>query len=353
MIMIVRASLAMFAVVAVVAPSAVAAADPLSFKLAGDVPAGKKPALSITANEPVSKLVLDVERDDGKHFKSEHPSLAKGATATLPIGDGAAGKASYKGTLSAQVAGGKRWTEELTFTTVVRGGPLKVTYDAEHLDLDKHVLQFKLSRPAASAELTVIGDDGSEIAKAQTQFKTDTGDWLAISWTQPDKARVMKLQLRVVASDGQATNVELVPWSVNVDHEDVNFSTDSAKIEASETAKLDASLARIQEVVKRSEKFVPMRLYIAGHTDTVGPNAKNRKLSLERALAIGAYFKKKGLAIPVVVAGFGEEVLRVKTGDNTDERANRRADYVLGPAAGAPPFKGPYLKVRAAWKQLK
>ena len=96
-----------------------------------------------------------------------------------------------------------------------------------------------------------------------------------------------------------------------------------------------------------------MRLYIAGHTDTVGPNAKNKKLSLDRALSIGAYFKQKGLAIPIVVAGFGEEVPKVKTKDNTDERANRRADYVLGPAAGTPPFKGPYLKVQAAWKQLK
>jgi hypothetical protein len=48
-----------------------------------------------------------------------------------------------------------------------------------------------------------------------------------------------------------------------------------------------------------------------------------------------------------------EEVLKVKTADNTDEEGNRRVDYVIGPAAGAPPFKGPYLKVKADWKQLK
>ena len=94
-------------------------------------------------------------------------------------------------------------------------------------------------------------------------------------------------------------------------------------------------------------------LVLAGHTDTVGPNAKNRKLSFDRALAIGSYLRKKRLAIPIPVAGFGEEVLKGKTADNTDERANRRADYVLGPAAGSPPFKGPYLKVKADWKQLK
>jgi outer membrane protein OmpA-like peptidoglycan-associated protein len=137
-----------------------------------------------------------------------------------------------------------------------------------------------------------------------------------------------------------------------VAHEDVNFRTDSAAIDPDETRKLDASLAQIDEIVKRAGRFMKLKLYIAGHTDTVGPPDKNRKLSLARAVAIGGYLRGKGLAIPIVVAGFGEDVPKVKTPDNTDERANRRADYVLGPAAGAPPFKGPYLKARAGWKPI-
>jgi len=331
----------------------VVAADPMTFSLAGDVQAGKKPQLSITANEKLTDIRVELERDDGKKFSLKHAGLTKGQSVALAIGDGAAGKSSWKGTLSAQVASGQRWNEDLTFDTIVRGGPLKVTYDADHLDLDKRTLQFKLSRQAASAEITAIGDDGSELGKGSTTFKSDSADWLSITWTQPASTNVMILKLRVVASDGAATNVELIPWSVNVDHQDVNFDTDSAKIKSTETAKLDASYAKIAEVIKRSQKFMQMRLYIAGHTDTVGPNAKNRKLSLDRAVAIGAYLKKKGIKIPISIAGFGEEVLKVKTADNTDEGANRRADYVIGPAAGSPPFKGPYLKVKADWKQLK
>jgi outer membrane protein OmpA-like peptidoglycan-associated protein len=332
----------------------VAAADPMSFNLAGDVQSGKKPQLTITASEKVTDIRIEIDRDDGKHFSAKHAGLAKGQTASFPIGDGAAGKASYKGTLSAVVASGQKWKEELIFDTLVRGGPLKVTYDADHLDLDKRELKFKLSRAAASAEITAIGEDGKELGTGSTTFSSQPSDgWFSITWTQPASTRVMMLKLRVVADDNQATKVELIPWSVNVEHEDVNFSTDSAKIEASETAKLDASVAKIIEVVKRGEKFMPMRLYIAGHTDTVGANAKNRKLSLDRALAIGSYLKKKGVKIPIAVAGFGEEVLKVKTADNADERANRRADYVIGPAKGAPPFKGAYLKVKADWKQLK
>lgn len=231
--------------------------------------------------------------------------------------------------------------------------PIHVVYDADHLDLARHVLQFKVSRRIAEASLVAIGDDGTQLGTGAAKFDAAASGWLSISWTQPADARVMKLELRVAAADGAATDVELVPWSVAIDHEDVTFPTDSATIEASETAKLDASLAKIDDVVKRTGKFMKLRLYVAGHTDTVGPSAKNRTLSLARAEAIGRYFREKGLQIPIVVAGFGEDVLKVKTPDNTDNRANRRADYVLGPAAGAPPFHGPYLKAHATWHGLR
>ncbi len=231
--------------------------------------------------------------------------------------------------------------------------PIKVAYDAEHLDLDKRELQFKLSRTADAATLVVIGDDGKDLAKAALDLKGKPANtWIPITWTQPSNSQAMILRLRVASEDGRATNVELIPWSVTVDHEDVNFPSDSAKLEASEVAKLDATLVKITEVVKKSDQFVKLRLYIAGHTDTVGPSPKNRKLSIDRAAAIGKYFRSKGLTIPIAFAGFGEEVLKAKTADNVDERINRRADYVLGPAAGAPPFKGAYLKVKVGWSQL-
>lgn len=331
-----------------------AAAQPVGFELRAEVGVGQKPALRVTAVQPVTALRVELDRDDGKHFTLRHPSLGKGKSVTLSIGDGAAGKATYTGTISAQLAGQKeRWSDALSFQTLVRA-PLKITYDAEHLDLDKRELQFKLSRPAASAELVVIGDDGKQLATGAATYQQPAPDaWLSITWKQPAGTRVMMLKLRVVAGDGIATNLELIPWSVTVDHEDVNFRTDSAVIEAAEHGKLDASLAKIHEIVKRSERFLKLRLYIAGHTDTVGGGAKNKRLSLDRARAIASYLRKQGLRLPISFAGFGEDVLKVRTADNTDERANRRVDYVLGPAAAPPPFRGPYLRVRAAWKQLR
>jgi outer membrane protein OmpA-like peptidoglycan-associated protein len=235
---------------------------------------------------------------------------------------------------------------------VASPAPIHVAYDTAHLDLDKHVLQFKPSRAVTEATLTAIGEDGSELGTGSATYTDAPTDWLAITWKQPPNTKVMMLKLRVAAADGAATNVQLVPWSVSVEHEDVNFKTDSAALEPDEAAKLDASLAKIKDVVAHAEKFMKVQLYIAGHTDTVGPSAKNRKLSFDRAVAIGKYFRSKGLAIAIAVAGFGEDVLKVPTPDNTDERANRRADYVVGPVGGQPPFGGAYLKAKATWKKL-
>jgi outer membrane protein OmpA-like peptidoglycan-associated protein len=230
---------------------------------------------------------------------------------------------------------------------------LHVAYDVDHLDLDKHVLQFKPSRAVTSADLVVIGDDGKELDHTSASFSdVQPGQWLAVSWKQPASAHVLKLQLRVTDSTGTGVRLELVPWSVTVDHEDVNFATDSAAIEDAEAKKLDASLTKIQDIVGTTGKYMKMTLYVAGHTDTVGPAAKNRKLSLSRAAAIAQYFRKHGLTIPIAFAGFGEDVLKVQTADETDEKANRRADYVLGPTGGTPPFRGSYLKVKASWKGL-
>lgn len=232
--------------------------------------------------------------------------------------------------------------------------PIHVGYDIDHLDLDHRVLQFKPSRPIREATLVVIGEDGEELGRGSASYDPPpAGAWWSITWTQPPDTRAMVLKLRVAAGDGVATNVELIPWSVSIQHEDVAFRTDSAAIDPNQRSKLDASLSRIAEVARVAGKFMHLTLYIAGHTDTVGPSAKNRKLSIDRAMAIGRYFRDKHIAMPIIVAGFGEDVLKVATADETNEPANRRADYVLGPAGGAPPFRGPYLKARASWQPLR
>ena len=98
------------------------------------------------------------------------------------------------------------------------------------------------------------------------------------------------LELRAVSKEGLAVQVKLTPWAVPVQHEDVVFETGKWEIRPSEEQKLDASFKKIVEKieeVRKNEPTAPVKLYIAGHTDTVGGSAENRTLSLHRARAIG------------------------------------------------------------------
>jgi outer membrane protein OmpA-like peptidoglycan-associated protein len=321
------------------------------YQLQGDVPLGKKPMIQLRATKAVATVRIELTRDDGKTFHLGTGKLAKDATVVLPIGDGASGKATYTGTLEIHFADRSASVDNLRFDTIVRP-PLTIGYDAGHLDLDARVLQFKPSRPVTHAELIAVADDGATLGTGAQDFTAATPDgWLAIPWTQPPSTKVMMLKLHAVAADGTATDVQLIPWSVTVAHDDVVFATDSAAIAPAEQPKLDASLETITATAARASKFMKVALYVAGHTDTVGPSAKNRKLSVARARAIAGDLRKHGLTLPIVYAGFGEDVPKIKTPDNTDEPANRRVDYVLGPV-GAPPFHGAYLAAHPAWQPL-
>ncbi len=269
---------------------------------------------------------------------------------TLPFGDGRAGKHKWKGTLVALFPDGNRFSTGLTFETA-SVGELHVKYSRDHLDLDGHTLEFQLSRPAAKAELTVFGDDGSELGSGEATFHNEPPDtWLRVPWTQKP-GNPMRLELHATDDNGTSVLVKLIPWSVSIPHLEVVFATGQSAVQPSEVPKLDASYTRIVEAVDKARKAdatIQVRLFIAGHTDTVGGSAENRKLSLDRALAIATWFRDRGLPLPIVYAGFGEDALKVKTPDNTDEQANRRADYIVGVEE---PLIG--RGVKAQWFTLK
>jgi outer membrane protein OmpA-like peptidoglycan-associated protein len=84
--------------------------------------------------------------------------------------------------------------------------------------------------------------------------------------------------------------------------------------------------------------LVPVKLYIAGCTDTVGDAAHNDDLSRRRARSIASWLRSHGYDQPIFYHGFGERLLAVPTGDGVDELANRRALYLVSsnpPPAGS------------------
>jgi len=88
----------------------------------------------------------------------------------------------------------------------------------------------------------------------------------------------------------------------------------------------DELLKSIEDIKKNS----PCMVDIIGHTDSVGPNALNAKVSLKRAKYIEALIKKEKVdVISMTAKGYGEEDLLVKTPDNTSEAKNRNVEIFI------------------------
>lgn len=316
-------------------------ADPVDIALSNDVPAGKKPTLTLTAKENIATATLDIERlEDHRTFHYVAGPLRAGSKRELAVGDGKSGHAHWKGKLVMKGAWGES-SNEVTFESTVGGGGAapKVTYDRAHLDLERGVLQFQVSRPITTAKLTVLTEDGKRTEQTADVSGSAPGRWLSISW-KPTAVAVLRLDLEVGTDGGDVTKVRLVPWSVAISHEEVIFASGQSTVDAKETPKLETSYDKIIAAVAKVRALEPsldVCVYVAGHTDTVGNIDDNRKLSQARARAIAAWFSERGLPLPLFFAGFGEDQPKVKTADNVDEARNRRVDYVVGveePASG-------------------
>jgi len=84
----------------------------------------------------------------------------------------------------------------------------------------------------------------------------------------------------------------------------------------------------LKNYMKTSDRAKRYCIIIEGHTDTVGEEDYNYKLSLARSLSLIKEFKKddffKNPEIDLIPAAFGESKLAVPTSDNTFKAENRR-----------------------------
>jgi outer membrane protein OmpA-like peptidoglycan-associated protein len=344
-----RARIPALATLLVTLLPAVAAADAISVKMVTTVPAGQQPRLTVTALEPVDKVEVLLNRDDGKMVEESIGPLAPGGFQDVML-DGAPGKHQYSGRISA-VAHGKPSSSQVSFSTVVSGG-VTVVIDKSKIDLARGRMEMLVSIPEGKVEVKIVSaTDGATLVEHEQAFDDhQTGLPLSVQWQpQPKDAEVGRIDVRVSDPTGAFRSYSLSPWSVYIPHEEVAFATDSAAIAPAEAPKLEASLAKIADALAKHKELAGIKLYIAGHTDTVGASKYNLALSLKRAQSIASWFRKKGLGIPIAFEGFGEQALRVATPDNTDEPKNRRVDYILS-------VEDPVLRAtdfRASWKLLK
>jgi outer membrane protein OmpA-like peptidoglycan-associated protein len=226
---------------------------------------------------------------------------------------------------------------------------LEIVIDKSKVDLIAHRLEVRMNHVAAKVTVKVFGEFGAVLAETEQDFTGRApGTSLLIGWSPSSDENVSKIEVFAYDKDGFYKGIAILPWSVSIPHEEVNFKHDSAEIEEAEKPKLDASFAKVSEAILAHKELGKITLFIAGHTDTVGSAVYNVQLSRARAQAIGSWFRRRGLKVPIAFEGFGESAPLVKTADEVDEPKNRRVDYILS-------VDEPLLKsgtFRPAWKRI-
>ena len=284
------------------------------------------PGVGIHVNQPIAGFELKLTRSDGKVLDVKGGGRV-GQTRNIDLTQ-PEGTFSYKGELKVNLPNGEESSMPLEFEASLFG-PLRMTVDKKDVDVAQRKLTFSINRPVSKAHLRVVMDTGKSAMDSDVTFNGEpAGTRLELNWPAAE-GRVMLIDVKGYDAESFFDGVELSPWQVDIPHEEVNFDSGKAEIRKDQEAKLESSLKLIGEAVDKYSRLAELKLYVAGHTDTVGPNDSNRTLSLNRAKSIGAYFRRHGLRIPIFYEGFGEEALLVKTPDETDEPRNRRAEYFV------------------------
>jgi hypothetical protein len=85
---------------------------------------------------------------------------------------------------------------------------------------------FRLSNPAANAELTIVGIDHQPMDVVRKEYGgAEGGSPLALEWGSP-KADMLYMDLKVTDVAGFWKVVRLTPFSVSIPHDDVKFDND-------------------------------------------------------------------------------------------------------------------------------
>ena len=299
-----------------------------------------KPSFTVIANAAADDLTVKASCGGVSMTRSGPAGAGERKTWEIDVGEGTH---TCTGQLSVATPDGETGEMPLKFTVQVLPR-LRMSLVSGSLDLAARTLSVTMDRPASRVEVSIFGPGGAEIGGGLTPSSAGAGQAVSVGWSQ-DSAEALKLKLRGYDENGFFAELELNPWRYSIPHEDVVFATNSAVIDGPEVPKLEAAMVEVQNTLAKYGKDVVIKLYVAGHTDTVGDAGRNDALSVERAKSIATWFSRSGFPGSIYYTGLGERDLAVATADSVDEPKNRRAVYTL--AASAPDLPG-----SAAWVML-
>jgi outer membrane protein OmpA-like peptidoglycan-associated protein len=304
------------------------------------------PQVLLQASSDFRKLELICQRGDGSELKLSSGSISRGGKKAFDLQQ-PAGALDYDCEARGYYGSSAEEYFDLAFRFEAFVGPgLKIEVPRAQIDRKARSLAAKADREIAAAHLTVVGEEGVAFDADVDVPSNQPGEEIALSWEGPYE--VLRLEVTLTDKWGFYAYEKLHPWSLEIPHDDVHFDSGSDVVKAEEQPKIDRAWDAGKDVVAKYAQFVEVRLYIAGYTDTVDDRGYNQSLSEKRAAAIARAFRAKGFSGPIYYQGFGEDALRVGTGDGVDEPLNRRAVYLLASQHPDPSHDFP----RAGWKKL-
>lgn len=175
----------------------------------------------------------------------------------------------------------------------------------------------------SGSETTVVLLDDPDGKVGRVEFKAESGaqvlDKLRQAATAGDAAPRVLTADEVKFLFGKALSAEPEPPRRFI----LYFETGGAVLTA-------ASQAVLPDVVAEARRRPAPDVAVVGHTDTVGGNEINVRISTQRAFAVRDVLVAAGVRRELIeVSSHGENNLLVKTPDNTPEPRNRRVEVTV------------------------
>jgi len=174
------------------------------------------------------------------------------------------------------------------------------------------------------------GEKFSGRAGKDGKFSTTlpTGDTFVIKVkTIVDSTKYGLISIRQLEPDEQFTE----PFTVTVKFEPArSYRLDNVYFDFGKFTFRPESFTELDELVSYMKWKENEKIEIAGHTDNVGNDADNLKLSQQRADAIRQYLIKKGIQPPRVIAkGYGASQPVADNSADEGRRRNRRTEVKI------------------------
>jgi len=311
---------------------------------------GEQPVVTVGFTEKLHRATITVTGDQNGFSQTwNFPSISAGREVQLTWKQGEGQEVDYNVSVVMVTPGGEHSTED-AYVYFASARPITADIPAESVDMETRTFDLVSNHPPSRVELVVLDDRMRPMGESTFRVVEATpGKPVRVTWEQEGTGNIFKITATAYDKFGYWAGVEIIPWSLSIPHEDVNFESGKHDVLADEAPKVDDAYEHIVKAVEKYGEWVTCTLFIGGYTDTVGDSGSNQSLSERRARALALYFQSKGATFPIYYQGFGESVLAVKTDDSVDMLANRRALYII--TAGTPPKT--VETPRGNWKKLQ